>query len=265
MQHLSPFVIPASIQAKADQIMAASRARFGHGVFRMSEGAAEGGGSGDAGAGAGAGASGAAGAGAAGDAGAGAAGDAGAGAAGSGAAGAAGAGATAGKVEDLPDWAQKIIRDTRSEAAEHRTKATGAETKQAKLLEDIGKALGLKKDEAPDPAKLAEELTKTQSQARTAAIELAVFRTAGKHKGDPDALLDSRTFLAKVSGLDPAAKDFADKVDAAIKDAVKDNPKLSAAQAAGSSSADHGAGGSGEQTKRDPQSLAAAVGGHYGT
>lgn len=260
MQHLSPFHIPASIQAKADEIMAASRARFGHDAFRMSEGAAEGGGesgqsSGQPGeqGGAASGGTGGETAGQSGEQSGQSSGQTG------------GQQAAAGKVEDLPDWAQQLLKDVRSEAAGNRTKATAAETKQAKLLEDIGKALGLKKDEAPDPAKLAEELTKTQSQARTAAIELAVFRTAGKHKGDPDALLDSRSFLAKVSGLDPAAKDFADKVDTAIKDAVKENPKLSAAQAAGSSSADHGAGGSGEQTKREPKSLADSVGGHYGT
>jgi len=171
----------------------------------------------------------------------------------------------AGKVEDLPDWAQKLIKDTRGEAAEHRTKATAAEKKLTEQLDGIAKALGLKGEDKPDPAELAKQLDEQRTQARQSAIELAVYRNASKHQGDPDALLDSRGFLAKLADLDPAAKDFASKVETAIKDAVKDNPKLKATQAVGSSSADHGAGGSGEQKTRTPKPLDQAVAGHYGT
>ncbi len=172
--------------------------------------------------------------------------------------------AAAGKVEDLPDWAQKIIKDTRGEAAENRTKATAAETKLTEQLDGIAKALGLKGEDKADPAELAKQLEQQRSAAKQSAIELAVYRTAGKNQGDPDALLDSRGFLAKLTDLDPTAKDFAGKVETAIKDAVTENPKLKATQAAGSSSADHGAGGSGEQGKRTPKSLADAAASHYG-
>lgn len=172
--------------------------------------------------------------------------------------------AAEGKVEDLPDWAQRIIKDTRTEAATNRAGKTAAEQKLTDQLDGIAKALGLKGEEKADPAKLAQQLNETQQQAREAAVQLAVYKTASKHQGDPDALLDSRGFLAKLTDLDPAAKDFADKVDAAIKDAVGSNPKLKATQAAGSSSADHSAGGSGESKARTPKSLTDAVGGHYG-
>ena len=160
--------------------------------------------------------------------------------------------AETGKVEDLPEWAQKIIRDSRDEAGKARTtaKANAAAEARDALAKEIGKALGLvKDDETPDPAKLTEQLTATQAQARQAAVELAVYKAAGKHSGDPVAILDSRAFLASVTDLDPNGSDFADKVDAAIKAAVEGNPKLkSTAPAAGASTVQH-AGGSGEAAR----------------
>jgi hypothetical protein len=239
--------LPTDMRATLDGIFARNRARFGHDAFRMEGDGGDGGDSGGDGD--------------------------------TGDQGGAGDGddtgddskktgddakATAGKVEDLPDWAQKLIKTTRGEAAENRTKATAAEQKLTEQLDGIAKALGLKEDEKTDPAKLASELTKAQDQARQTAVELAVYRSSAKHQGDPDALLDSRGFLAKLADLDPTDAKFAAKVETAIKDAVKDNPKLKATQAAGSSSADHGAGGSGEQQKRTPKTLTDAVSAHYG-
>ncbi|MFF2621293.1 hypothetical protein [Oerskovia jenensis] len=169
-----------------------------------------------------------------------------------------------GKVESLPTGAQTLIASLRKEAGDSRVhaKQTAATEAREALLKD----LGLVKDgeAAPDPAKLAQDLTAAQDAARLASVELAVHRAASTHRADPSALLDSRAFLAKVTDLDPTAADFATLVDAAIKAATTENPKLLAAQAAGASSVDH-AGGSGETRTRTPKSLADAVAGHYGT
>ncbi len=162
------------------------------------------------------------------------------------------------KVEDLPEWAQKLIKDTRSEAAGHRTKAAAAEAAQAETLSKIAVALGLKTDDKPDPAKLTEQLTAAQQAQRSALVELAVYKAAGKHSGDPVAILDSRAFLASVTDLDPSGSDFTAKVDAAIKAAVDGNPKLKAtAPAAGASTVQH-AGGSGEGAVK-PKNLDEAI------
>jgi hypothetical protein len=176
-----------------------------------------------------------------------------------------------GSGDNLPDdpaALKTMIAELRRENASDRTgaKQTAAEEARAEMAQQIGKALGLIKDDEPaDPAKLTEQLTATQAQARQAAVELAVFRAAGSYQGDPNALLDSRAFLTKVADLDPTAADFAAKVDAAIKDAVTSNPKLKTVQAAGASGADH-AGGSGEQRNTGkPLPLAQAVSAHYGT
>lgn len=153
---------------------------------------------------------------------------------------------TPGKVEDLPDWAQKIIHDTRQEAANHRTAAkTAADQASKDLTDKLAVALGLKPDAATDPAALTASLTKAQQDARDASIKLAVYQAANTHQGNPDALLDSNTFLAKVQALDPTAADFGTQVSDAIKAAVAANPTLKTARAAGASTVDT-PGGTGE-------------------
>ncbi|WP_053071742.1 hypothetical protein [Cellulomonas sp. A375-1] len=172
--------------------------------------------------------------------------------------------------ETLPDDPAALkaeIARLRRENASSRTnaKATAAQEARDALVQDLGKALGLVTDgnAAPTADQLATQVQAAQQQARQAAVELAVYRAAGTHQGDPAALLDSRAFLAKVADLDPTAEDFTSKVDAAIKDAVAQNPKLKTALVAGSSSVDH-TGGTGEGSKK-PTTLAGAIKAHYGT
>lgn len=173
-----------------------------------------------------------------------------------------------GKVESLPEPVQKMIRDLRTENGQRRTALTAAEQQQQDMVRALAKAAGVKlpddEDNGPDPAALTQQLTAAQQAQRQTAVELAVYRTAGKHSGDPDALLDSRSFLNAVADLDPAAPDFGSQVDAAVKNAVDSNPKLKSGRVPGASGVDH-TGGSGESTVRTPRSLTDAVTGHYGT
>lgn len=140
-----------------------------------------------------------------------------------------------GKVESLPADAQKMIRELRGKDAEERI--------AAKTLAAIQKALNPEAaDEKPDPAKLANQLTERETEARQAKTELAVYKAAGKQGVDADALLDSRSFLAKIGDIDPSDTKAITK---AIQDAVTDNPKFKTVQAAGASGSDF-SGGSGE-------------------
>lgn len=171
------------------------------------------------------------------------------------------------KVEDLPDWAQKIVRDARDGEAKARTNAKAqaateaAEQAKAEMAQTIGKALGLvKDDEAVTPEKLATDLEAEQKARTDTARELAIYKASGAHNADPAKLLDSRSFLDTVKDIDPTD---AEKIAAAIKTAVDNNASLKAARAAGQSSADL-AGGSGEG-KAKPGSLTEAIGQHYGT
>lgn len=148
------------------------------------------------------------------------------------------------RVEDLPEGAQKLIADLRKEAGTRRTEAGEAkkaadsatkaqqatDEKFASAVEAFTKALGLTPDtddaEPRSPEELLGEVT-TKYQQKT--VELAVYRAAAEHGADPEALLDSRGFLTRAFGLDPAADDFDSAIGDAIGAAVESNPKLRAA------------------------------------
>lgn len=144
-------------------------------------------------------------------------------------------------IDDLPPGAQKLIADLRKENGTRRTEATEAkkarEAAEAKVsaaderfataTEALMRALGL----TPEPEEQRspeEQLAEVTTQYRQSRIELAVYRAAGAHDGDPDALLDSRAFLTKAFALDPGDSGFDQAIAAAIGEAVAANPKLRA-------------------------------------
>lgn len=157
-------------------------------------------------------------------------------------------------------------------AARVNAKQAAAEEAKAELAQQIGKALGLvKEDGPPDPAELTKQITahtarvaELEGAVRARDIELAVHSLAEKHSAKVSALLDSRSFVKATSALDPTAKDFTSQLDAAIKQAVTDNPQYRVQPQAGRSGADL-TGGTGESsTKTRPTSLGVALRGHYG-
>ncbi|TMR91325.1 hypothetical protein [Nonomuraea basaltis] len=169
------------------------------------------------------------------------------------------------RVDQLPSWAQKLIKDTRAEAADWRSKLKDAQkaaddataqqgpsqdeiTEQVKtdFAQQIAKALGLAaEEESPiDPQQVIETLTSERDTTakerdaekerhRRALIELAVHRASQKVGADPDALLDSRNFLKAVRDLDPDAEEFSTTLTETIQTAVENNPKFKAATQAG--------------------------------
>lgn len=140
-------------------------------------------------------------------------------------------------IEQLPAWAQKLIRDTRTEAASGRAKAkehadalAALEAKSQQQLDGIAKALGLKPEQATPEQIAAERDAATAraeanaAQARQSQVELAVFRAAAQSGANGTALLDSRMFVAGLDGLDPSAPDFGQQVADKIAAAVEANP-----------------------------------------
>ena len=120
-----------------------------------------------------------------------------------------------------------------ADLAKERDKRQGLETdlqtlkdSQQSQLDAIAKALGLKPDDQPaDPAKLTADITAAQADAREARQQLAVYRNAAANEANPDALLDSASFLRSMADIDPTD---ADAVNAAIKAAVEGNPGFKA-------------------------------------
>lgn len=132
------------------------------------------------------------------------------------------------EVKDFPAAAQKLIRDLRKEAGDNRAKATAAEEQTKKQLDAIAVALGLKKGEEVDPAKLQEQLTadvtKEKARGDAAEMKLAVFMAADEHGAKASELFDSASFLKDIGELDATDKDFASDLAELIKQRVKDNP-----------------------------------------
>lgn len=145
-------------------------------------------------------------------------------------------------------------------AARDGEKKAKADAKAAKdRLDAVLKAAGLTPDGKTDPAEQLKEVAGERDTLRSENGELraenVVLRHAGKAGGDVDALLDSTTFRRNLAELDHTASDFKDQVLAAIKDAVKANPKLAATPAGPPArrGADH-SGGGGDKGGR-PKSL----------
>lgn len=162
-------------------------------------------------------------------------------------------------VKSLPEYAQKMIADLRKEAADNRVARTAAEKAAADtkaVVDAINKAMNPNSE--ADPKQLAEQLTAAQAKHREAEVRLAVFSAAGAAGANPAALLDRNSFHKAIAGLDPSAADFTAKVTAAITAAVASDPTLKTVRAAGASSTDHGAGGSGEGGAR-PKSIQEAL------
>lgn len=166
-----------------------------------------------------------------------------------------------GKIESLPEPVQKLIGELRGKDGDERV--------AAKKLAAIQKAINPDADDQKvDPEALVADLAKERADGQTTRetlqsteLQLAVFRKAGRLGADGDSLLDSTSFLASIKGLD--ASD-AEKIDAAIKDAVEKNPtKFAAARVAGKSGAEFN-GGPGEQRNK-PTTLDGAISDHYGS
>ncbi|MEV0619592.1 hypothetical protein AB0I81_40180 [Nonomuraea sp. NPDC050404] len=172
-----------------------------------------------------------------------------------------------GKSDDLEFWKKKA-REQESRAKQNKRDADKAAADAKGLLDKIAEAIGVKaKNEDPKAVveTLTTKLSTTEGDLRSARVELAVYRAAGKAGGDADALLDSRGFLKALDALDPADDGFATAVKDAIKDAVKANPKLAAAEAKPKVPRSGGdiPGAPGGGSKKPAGGLAGAIGNHY--
>ncbi|MGW3191601.1 hypothetical protein ACWDBT_27550 [Streptomyces ardesiacus] len=132
---------------------------------------------------------------------------------------------------------RKELKQANGEAAKARTSAkkAAADEARAEIMKELGKVLGLVEDDdktPPDPAALKAQIESATAAHKSTAIELAVYRGAGKAGVDPDAITDSRAFMKSIEDLDPTDEGFAKAVTAAMKKAAEDNPKLKAASQA---------------------------------
>jgi hypothetical protein len=130
----------------------------------------------------------------------------------------------------LPESDQKVIlgevSKARSDAKNYRTQLREADpTKvRSEVMTEVAKALGLAQEQAPDPAALAQQLAERTSVATQAQRELAVYKAAASASANPNALLDSVSFMRSLADVDPAD---GEAIGEAIKAALAVNPNLS--------------------------------------
>lgn len=151
---------------------------------------------------------------------------------------------------------QKDLKTANGEAAKARTtaKKSAADEARTEIVQELGKALGLIKDDdktPPDPAVLKQQIEQATAAHRSTALELAVYRGAAKAGVDPDSITDSRAFMASIKDLDPSDEGFAKAVTAAMKKAAEDNPKLKAASQAPARTSSDRSGSAGGRSASD--------------
>jgi len=165
------------------------------------------------------------------------------------------------KVEDLPPWAQKIISDTRKEAADHRA----GKQVESERVKAILKAAGIESDD-DDPVKVLETTRTERDTIAQDLYDLKVERalaTACKRGGaDEDLTVAVLASQGKLDELDLTAADFDAKLDALVKAAVDSNPKLKGGQAP-SASGVSAPGGPGETADIDARIEAATKAGNH--
>lgn len=114
------------------------------------------------------------------------------------------------EVEDLPEWAQKLLKDNRTEAAKYRTKLREIEEeRKAKAIKDAEEQGNFKKlwEESEADRKELEQLR----QARTARLETLKTRN---EKRITDLPKDKQAVAREI--IDTAGADDPDKVSALL-------------------------------------------------
>ena len=172
---------------------------------------------------------------------------------------------------NLPDDVEALkamIADLRKENASSRSNAKqqAADDARNSLVQELGKALGLVKDDPPaDPkalqaqiATIGGENTSLKTQAQAAETRQAALLAAITAGANPVALLDSNSFLKSIEGLAPTDTE---KITAAITAAISTNPSLKAAPVAPKSGPEinGGTGGQGKPTNLE-EAIAAKLG-----
>lgn len=109
-----------------------------------------------------------------------------------------------------------------ADLARERDARQALETQFQALTEALTKGLGLGKDEAPDPARLAQDLADRDRKIKEYEARETIRATAPANV-DVDALLDSTRFLSTLADMDLSNRDA---LASHIKTFVTDNPRF---------------------------------------
>jgi len=146
------------------------------------------------------------------------------------------------------------------------SKANAAAEARAEMAAQVAKALGLPGDGPPDPAVLTEQVEAARDAAWASSVELQIYRTAAAAGANPDALLDSRSFIESLDDLvdlDPSSAEFKTALQAKVQEAAAKYPAQQAPGAPNGPRPDPSQGSRGTPPAARPVSLGDALRGHY--
>jgi len=147
------------------------------------------------------------------------------------------------------DRAARAIAAAREGERKAKDAAKAANDRTAAIL----KAAGLTADGKEDPEQAlkdaAEKADKATTALRDKSLRLAVRENADKAGVDATAVIDSSSFRDTVKELDSEAADYDDQVVAAMKKALKANPRLAAGAAGTTRQGGDHTGGTGGKSR----------------
>lgn len=154
-------------------------------------------------------------------------------------------------VNALPDWAQKLIREARADAAKSRTtaKQTAAEEARKAAYAEIAKKLGLTNEgEEVSQEEMDARLVQAQQEAFQSRVESQMTRLATRLGFDADAAMDSNRFMddlaaaldekddnspEHIANLDPRSSAFAAELERALTSVLDKHPRFKARRFSG--------------------------------
>lgn len=132
------------------------------------------------------------------------------------------AGAT--DVTQTPEYRAAVAKAAAD--ADAKARLAAKDNARQELLKELGTALGMAPAKATDPAQVAQEAAALKAENAELRAKLAVGDAARKHDADADMVTAMLAHKGLLKGLDPAAADYASKVEALVKAEVEGNPKL---------------------------------------
>lgn len=130
-------------------------------------------------------------------------------------------------ISRLPQWAQSMVNNLRSENMSWRHRYKEADEGGTSLRKAIAEAAGLDVAEVSVDS-LNDLFGYVAGEAHRNVVTTEAMRAAVKHGADVESLLNWAPFLDSADGLDPTDENFAEQLSELVKSTVESTPILRA-------------------------------------
>lgn len=158
-----------------------------------------------------------------------------------------------------PARLQRLVENLREENRQLKQRGGAGGQQGTGNQQGQGQASGQQQNQQGQAGQAPATDDATAAKLRDQAAQLAVFKHAGRHHGDPVMLTDSMSFMSQLRDLDPDAPDYDTKVTDLLKKHLDKNPHHRTGQAPRGGSDGTGRPGATQQ----PKGLGGALRAHY--